>query len=67
MYVETRTDTKQVMVLESSRENFIIAKSQATMNATVNQGGITANILSYVVSYEGFVKIQIEHACQIWI
>ena len=62
LFVDTRTATKQVMVLESSYENFAVAKSQATINATVNQGGITDNILSYVVSHRRFVKIQIQHA-----
>ena len=67
MYVETRTAAKQVMVPENSLENFAIAKTQATMNATVNQGGITADILSYGVSHGRFVKIRIQHAYRIWI
>ena len=67
MYVETRTATKQVMVPESSRENFAIAKNQATMKGTVNQGGIIAGILSYFVSHGRTVKIRILHACRIWI
>ena len=46
LYVGTRTNTEQVMVLEGSQGNFVVAKIQATINATVNQGGITADIRS---------------------
>ena len=48
-------------------QKFAIAKSQATINVTVNQGDTIAYILSSVVSHGRFVKIRIRNACQIWI
>ena len=57
IYVETRIATKQVMVLEDSLKIFPLAKSRATINAIVNQGGTIADILSYVISHGRFVKI----------
>ena len=50
LYAGTRTVTKQVMVPESSRRNFAIAKIHVTMNAIVSLGSIIADIHSYVTS-----------------
>ena len=60
LYIGTRTGTKQVMVPESSRGNFPVAKSHVTMNTTVNQEGISTDILSYVISHQKVVKILVQ-------
>ena len=65
-YVRTRIVTKQVMVPESSRWNFVIVKNQVTMNAIVSLEDIIADIHSCVTSRRSPVEMQIRHHCRIW-
>ena len=57
---ETRTATKQVMVLGNSPKIFVLARSCVTMNATVNQDDTIDDILSCIVNHKRLIIGQIQ-------